>query len=84
MTLKSKAEIHPHQIWLLLTSTSRIHVFSRLDQNVAPAQDVPWFLLRRLADVGGDPFEAHDGEDHLPNTWREANRADGCEMGITS
>lgn len=41
-----------------------------LDQNVAPAQDVPRLLLWGLADVGGDPFEAHDGEDHLPNTWR--------------
>ena len=44
--------------------------FPGLDQNVAPAQDVPRLLRWRLADVGGDPFEAHDGKDHLPNTWR--------------
>lgn len=38
-----------------------------LDEDVAPAQDVPGLLGRRLADVGREPLEAHDCEDHLPN-----------------
>ena len=60
-----------HPIWPVLSSTASSTVsVPGLDQNVAPAQDVPRLLLRGLADVGGDPFEAHDGKDHLPNTWR--------------
>ena len=36
-----------------------------LNQDVGPAQDVPRLLRRRLANVGGEPFKAHDREDHL-------------------
>ena len=38
-----------------------------LDDDALPAEDVPRAVRRGLADVGGQPLKAHDGEDDLPH-----------------